>query len=163
MLVPGNLRSERDAWVNGRDFPCLRHLLTRLHRFNLLQKQVPGSLRKNFEFDTSNRSEMVARDRSRARAQRWWAFPGLQRWASASRGVECTLIALLSPRPFQDAQDRGICPMQTKVTSNLGTGLAIAWACLYFNRPINSPRDRLVRTGDVRLLLPWKSLVCTRG
>ena len=135
MLVPGNLRSGRDAWVNGRDFPCLRHLLTRLHRFNF-KSRFPGVSTKNVEFDTSNRSEMVDKDRSRAWAQRWLAFPGLQRWASASRGVECTLIALLSPRPFQDAQDRGVCPMQTKVTSNLGTGLAIAWAFLYFNRPI---------------------------
>ena len=79
---------------------------------------------------------------------KWWIEIDLERepsaggpslacsWARASRGVECTLIALLSPRPFQDAQERGICPVQTKVTSNLGTGLAIAWACLYFNRPV---------------------------
>ena len=114
MLVPGNMRSERDAWVNGRDFPSLRHLLTRLHRFNF-KSRFPGVSTKKFEFDTSNRSKMVDWDRSRAWAQRWWAFPGLQCWASASRGVECTLIALLSSRPFQDAQDRGICPVQSYV------------------------------------------------
>ena len=63
MLVPGNLRSERDAWVNDRDFPCLRHLLTRLHRFNF-KSLFPGVSTKKFEFDMSNRSEMVDREPS---------------------------------------------------------------------------------------------------
>ena len=69
MLVPGNLRSEHDAWVNDQDFPCLRHLLTRLHRFNF-KSRFPGVYTKFFSL-------------IRATGVKWWIEIDLEREPSA--------------------------------------------------------------------------------
>ena len=69
MLVPEHLRSERDVWVNDRDFPCLRHLLTRLHQFNF-QSRFLGVCTKSLSL-------------KRATGVRWWIEIDLEREPSA--------------------------------------------------------------------------------
>ena len=86
-----------------------------IHSFKFEQSflQVPS---KN-QLHTIEESEIADGEQSRARALRWNAVAGLQRWSSTSRGLEFELI-VFSLGAFQDDQDDDNCPRETKVTSN---------------------------------------------